>query len=227
MRLSRHSAGRGTWTGWFELDSVMDVGRLQDKIAKGMGVAARKIGGSSVVYRPHGVQCPIGERNRIIKLLAAFEPEGGSSRAIVQAMWRGTFDSLYTRPGDYLVGSEQTFFIGNQMANLPLICILTNGVVRLQRPSFAIQGGYSGLHESATTDIAVGWPASLLESGGQPDAATTAKGRFGEWTLLLPRLPISPQVADVVSDEAGATYVVGAAEQSVLGWRMLVRQIAV
>jgi hypothetical protein len=33
------------------------------------------------------------------------------------------------------------------------------------------------------------------------------------------------QVADVVTDDLGGNYVVGSAEQSSLGWRVLVRQL--
>jgi hypothetical protein len=44
--------------------------------------------------------------------------------------------------------------------------------------------------------------------------------------LLLPVLPAPPEAGDVVIDDHSQNYVVGAAEQSALGWRLLVRQIA-
>jgi hypothetical protein len=70
-----------------------------------------------------------------------------------------------------------------------------------------------------------GWPASLLESGSQSVGLKQAETRLGSWTLLLPLLPLGLQVADVVTDDLGGNYVVGSAEQSSLGWRVLVRQL--
>jgi hypothetical protein len=46
------------------------------------------------------------------------------------------------------------------------------------------------------------------------------------WALLLPALPADPLVGDVVNDDLGRDFLVAAAEQSDLGWRLTVRQVA-
>jgi hypothetical protein len=205
----------------------MDSWLLQNMIAKGMGVAARKLGRPFNVYRPDGAMQPLAPRNRAIKLFAVFQAEDGAPHApdYGEALWQGIFDSVYTRVGDYLVGETETYFVAGQKPALPVQCVLTNRVVTVVRPAPAAQGGYSGFYATSGEPVIMEWPCSLLEAGGRGGGAGPNETRFGNWMILLPALPVPIEVADVVSDECGGTYVVSAAEQSTLGWRLLVRQI--
>jgi len=205
----------------------MDSWSLQNLIAKGMGVAARKLGRPFNVYRPDGPQQPLAPQNRVIKLFAAFQAEGGTGRApdYGEALWQGTFDAAYTRVGDYLVGETETYFVAAQKPALPVQCVLTNHVATVVRATPAAQGGYSGFFATSGMPVIVGWPCSLLENGGRSTGAGPHETRFGNWLMLLPTLPVAIEVADVVSDECGGTYVVNTAEHSTLGWRLIVRQI--
>ena len=206
----------------------MDVISLQDKITRGMGVAARKLGLACIVYRPRTAAQPVSDGNRVIKLFAAFAPEGvGGGASSLQPLWRGTFDAVYTQTGDYLVASDRTYFVGSQLPALPIRCVLTNRSLTIARPSFLGQGGYSGLYASGGEPVVTSWPAAVFANGGSPENVRIAGVGLGGWVVLLPRLPVPPQVADVVTDDAGSVYVVGAAEQNTLGWRLLVRQISV
>jgi len=207
----------------------MDGATLQNLIAKGMGVAGRMLGSPFVVYRPHGVSRPISPQNRVIELSAAFSAEGGGlPRApdYGQALWWGTYDASYTRAGDYLVGCQSTYFVAGQRLGLPVQCVLTNRVVTVVRPLAAAQGGYSGFFASPGEIVIADWPASVLEAGNHSPALRPGETRLANWELLLPALPTSLQVADVVTDDLGMNYVVGSAEQSTLGWRAALRQLA-
>jgi hypothetical protein len=206
----------------------MDSAALQDRISKGMGAAARQFGAMFTLYRPRGPSQPIGRHSRVMELPAAFRAAGSSApRAPVygQPLWQGIFDASYTRAGDYLVGRDETYFVASQKPALPVQCVLTNRTVTIVRPLPAAPGGYSGLYESPGESVILGWPASLLETAGHAAGVQANETRYGSWFLLLPEMPAIPQVADVVTDDRGGTYVVGAAEQSNLGWRLLVRQI--
>jgi hypothetical protein len=207
----------------------MDGTALQDKISKGMGVAARKLGTPFIVYRPDGATNPLSSRNRVIKLCASFNAEDERFRSVAgfgRPIWWGMFDASYTRPGDYLVGASGTYFICAQRPLLPVQCVLTNHVVQILRPATPVSGGYSGFCVATATHIIAGFPAALIEEGARVADGGARSQKFGGWSLLLPNLPASPQVGDVVTDDASMHYVVGAAEQSALGWRLMVRQIA-
>ena len=207
----------------------MDGQKLQSLISKGMAVAGRLLGTPYVVYRPKGANSPTGPRNRLIVLNAAFAAAGkGSTRApgYGQAVWQGSFDARYTQAGDYLVGASGTFFVAQQWPGLPVQCVLTNRSVTIVRPTAAAQGTYSGFFASPGERVIIGWPASILESGEHGGSARPQETRLGNWQILLPVLPVAPHAADVITDDLGSTYVIGAAEQSSLGWRLLVRQLA-
>ena len=205
----------------------MDAGALQDKISKGLGVAARKCGTPYTVYRPSGPLQPVNPRGRVIELSAYFTPgDGGLNRGASygQAVWQGVFDASYTQPGDYLVGDRDTYFVAVQTPGAPVQCVLVNRVVTLVRPTAAMQGGYSGFFATPGEPLVILWPGSLLEAGGH-GGSRIGETRFGGWTLLLPRLPATPQTADVVSDDLGNAFTVGSAEETIFGWRLLLRQV--
>lgn len=211
----------------------MDGPTLQNLVSKGQGVAARRLGSPFVVFRPRGASLPLAPLNRVIKLYAAFNAEDDRFRRVTfygDPFWWGVFNSLYTRPGDYLAGldpdgSSATYFIAAQRALLPVQCVRTNALITVQRPCAPTQGGYGGMVAEAALPIIAAWPASVLAqaarvSGSLPEA------RFGTWTLLLPALPADLLVGDVASDDVGRSFLVASAEQSDLGWRLTMRQVA-
>jgi hypothetical protein len=206
----------------------MDGAQLTDRIYHGMGVAARRLGALYIVYRPAARANPLSSRNRVIKLYAVFSAGDGrftQAEAYGDAVWSGVFDACYTQPGDYLVGPAGTFFVAAQAPLLPVQCIKTNRVLTIARPAQPLAGGYSGLVIETALDVDVGWPASVLAlptriSGNLPER------RFGNWSVLLPRLPVAPLAGDVIVDDTGRNFVVGATEQSDLGWRLTVREVA-
>ena len=211
----------------------MDGPILQNLISKGLGVAARKVGSLFTVLRPQSNSTPLSSVNQIIKLYAAFNAEDASFRRVAgygDAVWWGVFDSLYTRPGDYLTGSDvlgdpQVFFIAGQRPLLPAQCVKTNRVVNVLRTPSPRSGGYGGMVQETALIVIQDWPASLLAQSARV-SGTLPETRYGTWTLLLPSLPENVLVGDVVSDDIGRTFLVATAEQSDLGWRMIVKQVA-
>ena len=206
----------------------MDGARYQALVAKGQAAVGNALGTPYVVFRPRGISKPTSDRHRHIVLNAIFAAEGSGTRApgYGQALWQGSFDAQYTRAGDYLVGELDVFFIAQQWPGLPVQCVLTNRKVTIARPTAAAQGDYSGFFASPGEPVIIDWPASILESGEHGTSGKPAETRLGSWQILLPMLPVAPHVADVITDDLGAIYVIGAAEESTLGWRLLARQLA-
>ena len=201
--------------------------KLQDKLSKGLGVAARKLGAPTIVYRPVDCSQPLAEVHRVAKISAAFEPEDRlvNSKGVVSPIWRGIFDTYYTRPADYLVSSSNIYFISSQTFGQMVVCILTNRVISVSRPTFTPPGGYSGSTRAECDNILVNWPANVTELVGSASGQQVGRQNFGTRVVLLPTLPTALRVADVITDDLGSTYNVEAAEQNALGWRLLVRQI--
>ena len=80
---------------------------LQDRLQRGLGVAARQIGSVHEVMRPRRNGPPLARANRVLRLHASFNAEDQSYRkpqTYGRPLWWGVFDSAGTRSGDYLVG---------------------------------------------------------------------------------------------------------------------------
>ena len=205
----------------------MDGSVLKDKVSRGMGRAAIKLGSPFSVFRPTGSSQPCSTRNRVIRLSAHMSIGGKASISPGSAdllFWQGVFDTSYTQEGDYLVGEGKTFFIAFQPDNQPAQCVLTNRVISITRELVTDLGGYAGLSASTASLVLSSWPASLLRSAGHASTGTKASTELGSFLLLLPEIPINPEPGDVISDDLSQTYVVTGAQHSMLGWSISSRQ---
>lgn len=211
----------------------MDAVRLQDRISRGLGSAARRVGAPTDAYRPRGVSRPLERANRYLRLSAAFIPLDGKltrPSAYASPLWQGIFDAAYTRPGDYLVHPSGRWFIAAQQPLLPVLCVQTDRTVSFARPSAPAGVGvnrYGGVSLSTATPLIDGWPASVLSvsGSGKPSADLPADGATGSWAVLLPPIPdVILRPADLMTDDLNRTGVVTTVELSYLGWRLTVKQ---
>lgn len=211
----------------------MDGVTLQDRISRGLGAAARRIGVLTDAYRPLGVSDPLARANRYLRLPAAFSAQDGKfghPNGYGEALWFGAFDAAYTSPGDYLVQPTGTWFIAAQQHLLPVLCVKTDRTVAFARPAAPGRVGvntYGGVALSTSTLLLAGWPASVLtaSAGSRPSANLPGDSLVGIWTVLLPAPPgVVLRPADLMTDDLGRTGVVAAAEITDLGWRLTVKQ---
>lgn len=206
----------------------MDGETLKSRIGRGMGAAARRVGTPYRLFRANGPSYPVAPCNKIAQLSAAFSPMNGSftkPEPYGSSLWWGVFDTLFTRTGDYLRGADGTFFVAEQVGILPVQCVKANRTVTVSRGSVPAIGGYAGFVTEQADVLIQGWPACILADsakipGNLPDY------RFGNWTVLLPQLPVELIAADIIEDDSGRCFVVAAAEQSDLGWRLFARETA-
>ncbi|MGI4793893.1 MAG: hypothetical protein ACRYG8_07390 [Janthinobacterium lividum] len=206
---------------------------LQDRLQRGLGVAARRIGSIHEVMRPQGVGPPLARANRVLRLHASFNAEDPTYRKpqrYGRALWWGVFDSADTRGGDYLVGPDATYFVASQQPLLPIQCVRTNRLVTAWRPlgaGGAGASGYGGVRELAGERLIERWPVSILVRGGGGTGTLPGQAGAGSWIVLLPRLPVALRPADLLRDEMDQGYLVEAAEESDLGWRVMARSASI
>lgn len=210
----------------------MQLSRLQDRIDRGRGSAARQIGAPYDAFRPVSTAAPLAPENRFIRMSAAFTPADASFRrptAYGAATWLGIFDSAYTQPGDFLAGPGGVFFIAAQQSLLPTLCVLASRTVSISRPAAPTQPGintYGGVIIGDAKAILTDWPASILSAGGSSPGTLPGDANIPSWSILLPCTPVPLRPADLVQDDMGRTYVIGTAELTALGWRILAKQAA-
>ena len=211
----------------------MDQARIQDRVCWGMNVAARAAGATTDAYRPVDCANPLAPANRFLRLPAVFSGAEGRfvrPRGYGDALAHGTFDSAYTRPGDYLVQGDATWFIAAQEPLLPVLCVRANRIVSFVRagaPTATGVNSYGGVTAASTTPLLTNWPASVLgaSGGGHSEAELPSDATVPYWTVLLPAAPdIVLLPADLMSDDLGRSAVVSAAELTAMGWRLTVKQ---
>ncbi len=206
---------------------------LADRIRRGEGIAAQRVGAWCDLFRPTGGGPALADDNRIMRLPSVFLPARGRQalRAFGEAAWRGIFDAAYTRPGDYLMRRDDgaTWFVASCDRLIPSLCIRAERMVDISRavgPAMAGANAYGG---ASTTPVLTGWPASVvaMRGTGMDRARLPADGLPASWIMLLPALVGTVlRTGDLVRDDLGRTGLVGAAEVSDLGWRMIVKQTA-
>jgi hypothetical protein len=205
----------------------MDGYAIQDRLSKAWGIVARQVGQPYIVYKPSSNSYPVTSSNRVIKLSASFSPVKVGAPGVLGyggVLWRGTFDSIYTSAGFYLVGPNATFFVASQWPLRPVQCIRTTDTITISRTAVTPAGAYSGFVTELAEQIIVAWPACLTANSAHIGGALP-EARFGNWTAYLPLLPAAPLVADVLTDLQGRSFVISSAQLTSLGWRLSMRQV--
>ncbi|MCB8880408.1 hypothetical protein ACELLULO517_09205 [Acidisoma cellulosilytica] len=210
----------------------MNRTHLQDRVARGLGQAAQRIGDPYDVFRPKSAFSPLSPDNRILRLPVAIHGEDKDwhrGARYGQPLWFAVLDTGYTQPGDYLTGPDGIFFIASQPALLPTVCVQTNSTITLSRAEGANTIGvnaYGGVEMPNQGPVLVDWPASMLveASGSRNAGALPGEPGPASWTILLPALPAAEmtdlRADDLVRDATGLTAVITAVERSPLGWRL-------
>jgi hypothetical protein len=211
---------------------MMNRDRLLDKVRWADNVVARVIGQQAVAYRPSGAGNPLEPAQAYLRIPAAFTHLGGSFKrppGYEVGLCTGIYDASYTRPGDYLVVGDRSWFIAAQEAFFPNLCVESGRLVsfaRVQSPSTPGAGSYAGITAATSVAITGYWPANVAElsNSGKGAAGLPTDTPTSSWSVLLPPIPsVTLRVSDVMADDMGRTGVVFAAELTRLGWRLGVK----
>lgn len=211
----------------------MNGATLQDRLSRGMGVAARVIGAQYDLLRPKGPNAPLRPERRVLRLPAVFDggnPGYARPRGYDRAL-RGAFDTAYVAVGDYFVGPRGTLFAAMLPPLARPLCVLTNTVVDILRPVGPASPGlnpYGGVGASiAPAALLLGWPAEVLASAKGRPGELPGDGALAGFSVLLPVLPVGLRVGDLIVDQSGRRFVAGAVDQSELGWMIMARMVGV
>lgn len=211
----------------------MDSATLQNRIYKGYGKAALRIGPLFTLYRPSSVFNPIASGNIVTTLNASFNAEDmtySRPNKYGKSTWFCLVDGTQTRVGDYLVGTSQTFFIAAMQQTLPILAVECNRTLNVLRP-YQVSGvgatGYGGDTAAGETPLMTGWPASVLQGtkGEKNEVNLPGDVRNPWWIVLLPAFTgVMLRTADIITDELSRRYVISSAELTDLGWRCTAQQ---
>jgi hypothetical protein len=207
---------------------------IQDRIARGLGVAARAIGMQTEAFRASSGEAPLALRNRFLRLPAVFHIGKNFDQPSEYGapLWQGIFDSAYTRPGDYLVQDAGTWFIASQPRLLPVLCVQTNRVVSFFRsagPDSVGANPYVGVQRGMLRPLLTNWPASIIGTRAMhtSPAGLPSDRPLANWIVLLPAFSgIVLCAADRIEDDLGRSGLIANAEQTDLGWRLAVHEVA-
>ena len=211
----------------------MDGNVLADRLGRGMGAAARAIGVVHDVYRPGGTTFPVRLAWRVVQLPAAFDggDPGYRRPRYYERSLRGLFDTAYVRVGDYLAGPRGVLFVAAVPALSRPLCVLTNATVDVWRPSGPAWPGLNDYGGAGPAEaVLTGWPAQVMAGGGGRPGELPGDAELAGFIVLLPAImalrSLGPlRGSDVVSDERGRRFVVGAAEETEMGWALRVRLV--
>ena len=207
----------------------MDGNVLADRLGRGMGAGARAIGLVHDVYRPRGAAFPVRLAWRVVQLAAAFDggDPGYRRPRHYERSQRGLFDTAYVRVGDYLAGPRGVLFVAAVPALARPLCVLTNATVDVWRPSGPAWPGLNEYGGAGPAEaVLTSWPAQVMTGGGGRPGELPGDAELAGFVVLLPvSVPVSLRGSDVVSDERGRRFVVGAAEETEMGWALRVRLV--
>ena len=225
----------------------MNAAQIHAKIYAGRAKAALRLGLVYNVYRPIQATDPLS--NQILSINAAFNAGDSTYKSPNlpgDPIWYGDFDGRLTKPGDYLIHSENPTdikYIAAQQQLLPIICIDCNRSIRIARatPLGAVGAvgalGYSGIADTSaeSSDVLgvnplnnngtfIGWPCSMIFGKGRlrnSEALPSGTSEQMGWMVYLPiSVPIVVGAGDRLIDDLGRMFVVNGAEQSDIGWRI-------
>lgn len=205
----------------------MDAERLRDVLNRGMGQAARVIGDDYDVFRTRHATDPMASGNRIMRLpiildngATNYQRPRGFERVL-----RATLDGIALLPGDYLRGPRGVLFVAALPPSERALCVLTNAVVDVLRPSGAVVAGlnsYGGVTEGTLERVLSGWPVQIAQLPGRGRGALPADGGASMSSVLFPVTPAQLLASDLLQDASGRRYVVTSCDSSEMGWHLSV-----
>lgn len=212
----------------------MDAATLSNRIYKGYGKAATRIGYMTDVYRPYNQFNPLALGNKITSINASFNAESmayNRPNKYAHPTWFGVFDGTQTKVGDYLTNAQDgTFYVAAMQQALPILLVQTNRTINVLRPQQQTGVGavsYNGDTVATETAIMTGWPASVLigTKGEKSQVSLPGDTRSPWWAILMPAIAgVAIRHGDILTDDLNRRYVCASVELTDLGYRMTAEQ---
>ena len=212
---------------------------IQNRVNKGLRIAASRVGFPFDVFRPGDAMAPLDPLYRMATIKAAFD--ASTSYAFTkpngygQAVWGMLADPDKIAVGDYLTSDAQgTFFVAAMQPLLPLMAVGCNDTISLLRVTAPQAFGAVDYRVDVVAQerpVFAGWPVSMLRvgTGRRNGDGIPGEEPNAEFSVLLPIMPgvPAPRAGDVAVNAAGARLSLMYVEASDLGFRMTARLLAV
>jgi hypothetical protein len=217
---------------------MVDFARIQQKIYKGYGKAAIRLGTSHAIYRSTDGNNPIKIGNFLFNQLVGIDQDYTYKKAKKYGDPTWQFlpeNALLLQNFDYMVNQGNTYFIIDVMPTdrlNPILCVECNTIITVTRPTQPTGTGavgYGGYLPATATTLLTSCPASVLE--GTKGETNTLKlpldTRSPYYKILLPYLGgIQLRISDLVSLPNGNRLVISSVELTGLGWRLQAGSVA-
>lgn len=211
----------------------MNAAKIEAKIQRGNGKAAKILGVVCDQYRA-ATSGPVMVTTNLLGIVMArfdqdFQFGARKPNLYGHPTWGVLADRTMLAVGDYLIGSEGTFFLIAQQSLLPTAAVSCNRVISISRPTGPTPGSnaYGGVNNH--TPIVTSWPASVLQGtkGERGDVQLPGDVRMPWVSILIPAPPgVQIRFGDVVTDDQATPirYTISGAELTDLGYRITAAQ---
>jgi hypothetical protein len=204
----------------------MDGTTLQERIYKGMGKAAARVGLPYDVYRFASPLNPTDESNKLADPVYCFF--AAEKKFEVPHKYKEPARYLYAdgrelEKNDILAGDYGTFFVGDKQPLLPMQAVWCNDVIALDRIGYVD-------NLLVPEQIAIGVPCfrQLKKLDQKPVqssyGATNQTTPIGEWFLYLPVAADVILQNDVITDQTSRQYTVSTIDATELCTVLVIRQ---
>ena len=211
----------------------MNAAKIEAKIQRGNGKAAKVLGVVCDQYRPATSDAVMVNTNLLGVVLVRFDQDFGFNarkpNLYGHPVWGVLADRTLMAVGDYLIGSEGTFFLIAQQSLTPTAGVSCNRVISIARPTGPTPGAnaYGGVINH--TPIVTSWPASVLQGtkGERGDLNLPGDVRMPWVQILIPAGPgVQIRFGDIVTDDQADAlrYTISSAELTDLGYRITAAQ---
>lgn len=205
---------------------------IQSKIWHGYAKSAQKLGAPFGIHRPDATGFPGPLVDTRFVSLNAEDMKYGKPNKYGKPTWYALVDGTGLLPGDYLIGTQGTYFVAALQPLLPILAVECNRTVTLSRvdsPDYVGTGGYSGMTAENEIPYASGVPCSILQGtkGEKNDAGLPSDTRLPWWTILMPASVGTVKYGDLIVDDLNRRYVVSSPELTDLGYRLTASMVTV
>ena len=210
----------------------MEQANVQLRIARGLAKAASIVGTDFVHYRPATPMDPLLADNSLGTMrcavdtnanltLAAPVPPGHPFTLLLA-------DPTPLRPGDYLVGQPDTYFVSRIQPLQPAWCVLCNRVFNILDTAQTTTAGtnsYGGVTSASNTLLARNWPMGMFaKARGEQDATKLPSDtRSAFFEIFMPAIPgLVLGLGLCLQDMNAQIYTIMSSETTAYGCKLLV-----
>lgn len=211
---------------------MVNFARIQNKIYKGYGKAAERLGSTHAIYRSASAINPIQNPNLIGNQLISVDQDFTyvKARKYGDPTWQFMAeDGLSLQKFDFMVNSQNTYYIVDikpvERLNPP-ICVECNTTLTITRPYDALIPGNNppvSYQIGSAQALYTNCPASLIEGsrGDNQNMKLPTSVRMPLYKILLPFLGnVELKSGDIIQDAKNIRYALTSIELTGLGYRL-------